>query len=102
MGETIREYVKRRQRWNGAIWAAGFALLLVPDTLNQHGGTSTWLRLAGLLVVAGGFVLMGHVKCPQCAKQLGRFFGRQRGAADHCPHCGVSLDALRHVSEPRT
>jgi len=100
MDETIREYVKRRQRWNGAIWIVGFALLLVPGALNQHGEPSTWLRLVGLLVLAGGSVLMGHVKCPRCAKQLGRFFGRQRGAADFCPHCGVSLDAQRHGSEP--
>lgn len=102
MGETIRDYLKRRQRWNGAIWLAGFALWLAPGTFNQHGAASTWLRLAGLLVVAGGFVLMGNVKCPQCAKQLGRFFGRQRGSADFCPHCGVSLDQLHHYRNPES
>jgi hypothetical protein len=32
---------------------------------------------------------------------LGRFFARQRGAADFCPHCGVSLDALHHIPELR-
>jgi hypothetical protein len=92
MIETVRDYVKRRLRWFYAICGVGFALVLVPGAINDYGWPSKLLRLAGILLLVGGTLVMARLKCPKCSKPLGKFFLWQRGTLDFCPNCGVRLD----------
>jgi hypothetical protein len=54
MNETIRDYVKRLQRWSAAIWVIGLALVFVPGVLNKREGLYLGMRLAGFVVLALG------------------------------------------------
>ena len=92
MNETIRDYVKRLQRWSAAIWIIGLALVFLPRALNKREGLYVGMRLAGFLVLALGPTLMARVKCPKCSRPLGRVVMWRGGKADSCPNCGVSFD----------
>jgi hypothetical protein len=95
MNETIRDYVNRRLRRFYAVWGLGVALVLVPGALNEHGGLSRLMTFAGLLLLAGGAMVMASVKCPKCSKPLGKSFMWQRGTLDFCPKCNARLDESR-------
>jgi hypothetical protein len=89
---TIREYVNCRLRWFYFACAIGFGLFFVPPLLNEREATSQLLKIAGLLTLTLGAIVMAGVRCPRCSKPLGRSFMWQRGTLELCPHCGVGLD----------
>lgn len=89
---TIREYVNCRLRWFYLSCAIGFGLFFIPPLLNEREPASQLLKIAGLLILALGAIVMAGVRCPRCSKPLGRSFMWQRGTLEFCPHCGVGLD----------
>ena len=100
MNETMREYLKRRQRLNLAMLAIGLILVLVPVTvavmlgreqLREHRETYLLIRLTGIALLVGGSVVRSRMKCPKCQKPLGAG-GRWSGVPEFCPNCGVNLD----------
>jgi hypothetical protein len=100
MNETMREYLKRRQRLNLVVFAIGLILVLVPvsvasilgrEQLREHRQTYLMIRLAGIAVLIGGSVLGSRIKCPKCQKAL-RAGGRWSGVPAFCPNCGANLD----------
>jgi len=100
MNETMREYLRRRQRLNLAMLAIGLILVLVPVTvavmlgreqLREHRETYLLIRLAGIAFLVGGSVLGSRIKCPKCQKPLAAG-GRWSGVPAFCPNCGANLD----------
>ena len=101
MNETIRDYLKRRQRWYLVVFAVGLALVFLPpilanaidrDWLRVHRELYMAARLAGVLVLLSGSLLRSRVKCPKCAKPLGAQGRWSSGVPAFCPNCGVNFD----------
>lgn len=92
MTETIRAYVNRRLRWFYLSCAVGFGLYFVPGLLEEQGALSRLLKIASLLILALGALMMASVTCPRCSKAFGKSFMWQRGTLEFCPNCGVRLD----------
>jgi hypothetical protein len=100
MNETMRDYLKQRQRWYLVAFVIGLALLFLPAVVagaidphqfREHRQLYTLVRLAGLLVLLSASLLRSRVKCPKCSKPLGAQ-GRWSGVPAFCPNCGVNFD----------
>ena len=99
MNETMRDYLKRRQRRYRVAFILGLVLVLVPialanivahDELRQHRELFLVVRLTGLAVLGiGASVLSSRIRCPKCNKSLG---ASGRGLPAFCPNCGVNFD----------
>jgi hypothetical protein len=100
MNETMREYLRRRQRWNVALFVIGLILVLLPvslaavfgrEQMREHRDTYVLIRLVGVAFLIGGSLLGSRTKCPKCQKPL-RTGGRWSSVPAFCPNCGVNLD----------
>jgi hypothetical protein len=100
MNETMREYLKRRQRWYVGAFIIGLALVIVPNALgnilgreqlHEHHDLYVFLRLAGIAVLVGSSMLTSRVKCPKCNKPLSTG-SRWSKVPAFCPNCGVNFD----------
>jgi hypothetical protein len=100
-GETIREFLARRDRWIRAWRIAGAVLLLIlfPFLVWARGQQHLYLRLGAFIAFCGFLGALVYLtvttRCPRCGFDL-----RSKPATahwlkiakDHCPQCGVSLD----------
>jgi hypothetical protein len=107
--ETIRQYLKRRNRMLKAITYTGLGAIVVYGLLHEE---MTHLQLSeiafvGSLAVALIALIAVRViypfACPQCGKGLGNRVPRKlvqkvvrdmnsKGGLGACPHCGTSFD----------
>jgi len=101
MNETMREYLKRRQRWQVALFVIGISLIVLPlvlvavmgrqDLRSEYREQLLIVRVCGLLVLVAGSLLRSRIKCPKCQKPLGAG-GRWSSVPAFCPNCGVNFD----------
>jgi hypothetical protein len=100
MYETMRDYLRRKDRLAVALIVIGLALVVLrmgatfmfsPQDLHSQVGLFTAARMLGLALILGGAALQSRLKCPKCNQPLGR---RKRFASvpPSCPRCGVSFD----------
>jgi len=100
MFETMRDYLKRKDRLAVTLIVIGLALVVLrmgatlvfgAQELHSHLALFTWGRFLGLAFILGGAAMQSRLKCPKCNQRLGR---RKRFASvpESCPHCGVSFD----------
>jgi len=101
MNETMREYLKRRQRWYLVASVVGLALLFLPavvanaidrDWLRAHRELYMGARAAGLLILLGAALLRSRVKCPKCNKQLAAQGRWSSNVPAFCSSCGGNFD----------
>src|SRR5580704_7898130 len=104
MAESIRAYVRRRQRlsewffWVGSGLALVSLVLIVPGVRSAMRGVFTpqpfpylWLSGAGFVLFLAAMAVMMRLKCPRCGKRL------QEGPmirSNYCAQCGVNFDEL--------
>jgi hypothetical protein len=111
---TIRDYIKRRFRNLALIFVLAYATLQVLSIgIRRWPGTFTakpWLIVLGLtapttlLVILAWFAIkVMTIKCPRCARPLGRaalaaLIGNKN--INRCLHCRVSLDEPVKTTDP--
>jgi ribosomal protein S27AE len=100
-GETIRDYLKRRDRWIRGWRIAGWVLMLVLfalvfwDRTEQHRSVRIGAFIVFCVALGAQGYLRTSTRCPRCGFDL-----RSKPATvnwlevskDRCPSCGVSLD----------
>lgn len=88
----IREYISNRT-WTGHIIMAVCFIAIVAGDSALEGSIFKWLLLIPMLVLPGTYsYLVFMLSCPKCHMPFGFFALYGLGSANHCPHCGVSLD----------
>ena len=106
MNQTIRDYLKSRIRWYGAIALGGWVLMALGGALAKRlpeGIPQPAIPLTGFLVFFGAIVAMQRsIKCPKCKAKLGQtiamplaFSWGSGPKVNFCPFCGVNLDEPR-------
>jgi hypothetical protein len=103
---TIRQYLKRRSDRYARLAlvfliGVGIAMGYVPRILAIR---IVFAVLVAVIVIAAFWSLF-EIPCPNCAKPMGRVgfwvgVGPQRKVTEHCPHCGISLDAEMPAQKP--
>ncbi len=102
MTETIRQSIRRRTRTRlGIGLALWLALAVIPFFVIPQFATSQYAFpavVAGAICFMVALFLARHIRCPKCARQIGRtvgllvaFTSAQHGPGA-CPYCHVSLD----------
>jgi hypothetical protein len=102
MGETIRDYIKRRVRWAGAIAIAGWLTIALSMGLGPrtegHGSLSPITVLGFVAFIGAILSLQFGLKCPKCSRRIAQSIGFSVGLPwsgeppNYCPYCGVNLD----------
>jgi hypothetical protein len=106
MNGTIRDYIKSRVRWCGALAIAGWLTLAIGGSLAKDmpaGMPPFALPLLGFAMFGGSIVaLQWLVRCPKCRARLGQtiamplaFSWGSGPKINFCPFCGVNLDEPR-------
>jgi hypothetical protein len=98
MGDTIRDYIKRRVQWGFGIAFASWLFLAI--TASFSGPRPGFLPFFGILGFMGAIVSFLFIRCPKCGARLGQTIAIQTGMrltrwspkVKYCPFCGVSLD----------
>jgi hypothetical protein len=99
--ETIRDYLKRRDRWIRGWRIAGWVLMAVLfvlvfwDRTEQHRYLRLGVFIVFFITIAVPGYLRSSTRCPRCGFDL-----RSKPATvkwlqvskDRCPSCGISLD----------
>ncbi len=95
---TIRQYLVRR---NDRYAMLAVAFLLAMGVAAGYAPRILAVRivfaiLIGVVLVAAFWSLF-EIPCPNCGKSMGRVgfwvsVGRASRLAEHCPHCGISVD----------
>jgi hypothetical protein len=98
MGETIRDYIKRRVRWGFGIGFVSWLFVALSSTAGFFGPKAGYVPIIGVFGFMGAIVSFMFIRCPKCRTRIGqtiampaamRLFGPQ---VKFCPYCGVSLD----------
>jgi hypothetical protein len=96
---TIRQYLKRRSD-RYSTWA--FAFLLAAGIAMGYAPRILAIRIVFAVLVAvvlaAAFWSLFEIPCPNCCKRLGSVgfwasVGRVSKVPEHCPHCGIGIDA---------
>jgi hypothetical protein len=96
----IRDELWKRtiQSQLGAV-AAGVLILFGLSALPEDFSRLIWLPIAGLTFAFFYVSLLVRIKCPRCDFPflkcgIYRFkLGSNKYRTNHCPHCGINLDA---------
>ncbi|MGA8705984.1 MAG: hypothetical protein WB646_03240 [Steroidobacteraceae bacterium] len=102
MSETIRQSIRRRTLTRVAIGVALWLVFaVIPFFVIPQFATSQYALpavIAGAICFMVGLFLARHIRCPRCARQIGRTIGllvafssAQRGPRQ-CPYCHADLD----------
>lgn len=82
----------------GAVAVAALILLGL-SALPEDFPRLVWMPISGLTFAVLYVALLGRIKCPRCDypflnSGIYRFKrGSMKYRTNHCPHCGISLDA---------
>jgi hypothetical protein len=88
----IREKISSAT-WTGYIVMGVCLVALVAGDSALEGSPWKWLLLIPMLVLGGTYFYLGFLlSCPKCHNPFGFFALYGLGSANHCPHCGISLD----------
>jgi peptidoglycan/LPS O-acetylase OafA/YrhL len=96
---TIRQYLKRRSDRYASLavaflLAVGIAMGYAPRIL----AIRIVFAVLVAVVLAAAFWSLFEIPCPNCGKRLASVgfwvsVGRVSSVAEHCPHCGIGIDA---------
>ena len=97
---SLRDWLRRRARQNWLIY--GSLVLLAGVSTWLPSTWSKWVTVAPMFLIVPLVVAYAHSRlaCPRCGNALGTVMppwrlhhGSLRKRVNHCPFCGVSLDA---------
>ena len=98
-GQTMRDYLKRRQQLALAIFGIGFVLIFLrviatfifgAQEVRAHFELYTWARFVGLAFLLGAAGFRSRVRCPKCDQRV--LTKDWSGVPAVCARCGVNFD----------
>jgi hypothetical protein len=98
MGETIRDYIKRRVRWGFGIGFVSWLFIALTSNMGFGGPRPGYLPVIGVFGFIGAILSFLFIRCLKCRARLGQTiavpaaFSLSGPKVKYCPYCGVSLD----------